>query len=193
MRVRNWLISGVLVACGGAVTTVDGNKDVSTLNPMDKDQLCHDVANYVQTSISATDFKKFICGSLSYSTDAAQCQAQFQTCMADPKRDVSFSTMIDCNGFSNTILKCQGVTVSQFSDCYKQYVDAIKSYSQKMPICDQQARINAQVDILNHISTQCLQTLIKCSNTSTMPMPPPPMFDAGAPDASPPQDAGTNG
>lgn len=191
MKVRNWLISAVLVACGGAVTTVDGNKDVSTLTPTDKDQLCKDVNSYVQTSISPTDFKKLICGSLSYSTNAAQCQTQFQTCMADPKRDVTFSTTIDCNGFASTILKCNGVTVSQFSDCFKQYVDAIKAYSSHMPICDAAARQQAQLDILNHISNQCLQTLIKCSSTSTMPMPMP--MDAGAPDASPPQDAGTNG
>lgn len=186
---RQWWISAVLVACGGAVTTVDGNKDISTLGPTDKDQLCHDVANYVQTSISPTDFKKFICGSTSFATDPTTCQTQFQTCMADPKRDVTFSSMIDCNGFAMTVLKCQGVTVSQFSDCYKQFVDAIKAYASHMPICDQQARINAQTDILNHISTQCLQMLIKCSNTSPMPMPPPTPtpYDAG----SPIYDAGT--
>jgi hypothetical protein len=177
---REWLITAILVACGGAVTSVDGNKDVSTLGPTDKDQLCHDVANYVQTSISPTDFKKFVCGATSFSNDPTTCQAEFQTCMADPKRDVTFSSMIDCNGFAMTILKCQGVTVSQFSDCFKQYVDAIKTFASHMPICDPAAQLAAEKDLLNHISNQCLQTLSRCSGTTTMPMPPP-MYDAGPP------------
>lgn len=181
MRARNYILAAIFVACGGAISSVDGNKDVGTLSKTDQDQLCHDVVNYVETSISNNDFKKFICGVSSGSTDPITCQANFQKCMDDPKRDINYSTMVNCDSFSQFVVNCKGVTVSQFTDCYKQYTDLLKTYASKMPVCDATARQQLALDLTNKISTQCVQMLIKCANTSTSGM-----TDAGVPDASPP-------
>lgn len=192
MKVRHYVartavVTGVLVACGGAITSVDGNKQVSTLGPTDQQQLCHDIVNYVETSISPTDMKKFICGiSLSTSSDPAACQSKFTTCMNDPNKNISYSTMVNCNGFSTTLLKCTGVTVSQFTNCYKQEIDIIKIYASKMPICDRAAAQAAALDAVKNISQECLQVFQKCSISTgggTGDPPPPPPADAGLQDA----------
>jgi hypothetical protein len=187
MRGRNFIISAIFVACGGAISSVDGNKDVSTLGANDQDQLCHDIINYVETSISTNDLKKFLCGiTLTSSSDPITCKANFDKCMADPNRNISYSTMINCNGFSTTLLKCTGVTVSQFTECYKQEVDLIKSFAGKMPLCDKNSLVAAESDAINHISNQCMQVFLKCSISTTGGG----TVDAGVPDASPPDSGG---
>ncbi len=190
MKIRQYVLTGVLVACGGAVTSVDGNKQVSTLGPTDQDQLCHDIVNYVETSISPNDLKKFLCGiTLSTSTDPTTCQSKFQTCMNDPTKNISFSTMVNCNGFKTTLLRCTGVTVSQLTDCYKQEIDIIKSLASRMPICDKAAAQAALIDASSRISQQCREVFIKCSISTSgggtgggdsTPDAGPPPYDAGA-------------
>ena len=102
-----------------------------------------------------------------------------------PYNTISFSTMINCEGFSTYLLRCKDVTVSQFTECYKQYVDVVKTYANKMPLCDRVQAQQAAIDATGKISSQCLQTLLKCANTS-----PGGMMDAGVPDATPPDSGG---
>lgn len=200
MRVRHFafgggLVAAVLVACGGAITSVDSNKDVSTLPPTDQDQLCHDVANYAQQNLSPTDLKKVMCGfgnaSGTTTGDTTACQNAFTACMNDPNKNVNVNfTNVNCTGFDQMLKKCPGVTVGQFSDCYKQEMEVFKVIAAEMPICTKAQMYQVEADVLNRLSGQCLQVMSQCSGTSFMGGgttgggggDPPPAADAGTRD-----------
>ena len=48
---RKWIIVAVAAACGGQITTVNGNENTATLSPTDQNQLCNDVYNYIRNNI----------------------------------------------------------------------------------------------------------------------------------------------
>jgi len=193
---RGWMLGVVLVACGGAITSVDANKDMGSLGANDKDQLCRDVASYVTGSFSATDVKRLVCGSSTSYKDAS-CNANFQKCMADPTRDVAVGGRIDCTSFSKGLASCQGVSVGTFTDCYKQYVDAMRAYTAQMPLCDAASMQAAAFDASQRISSQCLLVIQKCSAGTTVSGggSSGPISNGGGVDRPPPQseDAGSNG
>ena len=89
MRASFLFLGFVLIACGGTMTTVDGNENTSTLPATDKDQLCLDTYNYVRNALSTDDLAKLECGfNQTTSQDPSACDSAYQACLVNARANV---------------------------------------------------------------------------------------------------------
>ncbi len=149
-----------LAACSTTVTTVDGNKQVNKLSPSDDEQLCKDIANYIESSFSGDDLAKIACGFSSSS--GGSCQADFESCVSNSH--VSTTPIVnpsDCAGFTASLKKCD-TTVGEFTTCVQQMVDALGQLESQLPVCTQADEEKALVSLESSFSSDCLQLLDKC-------------------------------
>jgi hypothetical protein len=150
----------VLGGCSTTITTVDGNKQVDQLTPSDDEQLCKDIAGYVENSFSADDLAKIACGFASTSGDS--CQADFESCVANSH--VTITPIVDasdCAGFTAALKKCDA-TVDQFTTCVQEMVGALEQLESELPVCSQAAEQQALVSLEGSFSADCIQLLDKC-------------------------------
>lgn len=151
------------IACGGSVTTVDGNKDTSNLTPTDQNQLCLDTYNYVRTSFTNDDIAKMECG-FKLSQDPSTCATTYTTCLTAAQaqlQQTTIPTTPDCTGFDAAIAKCN-TTVAEYTKCLQQEVDAMKSLESSFPLCSQSAATSAEITAMSKLSQDCIQLMQTC-------------------------------
>src|SRR4051812_41551261 len=99
----SFFVCFALVACGGSVTTVEGDKNTSTLQPTDQDQLCLDTYNYVRNAFSTDDIAKLQCGFTgTTSQDPQLCASTYQTCLTNARanaQQIQWPLVPDCTNF----------------------------------------------------------------------------------------------
>ncbi len=165
MRKSIFLVCAIGVACGGSVTSVDGNKNTSTLTPTDQNQLCNDVYNYMKSSLSSTDLARLECGFSGSSTpnnDPTACQNAFNTCVAQASPNMNWPTgTIDCTNFDQQVAKCN-TTVAEYTKCLTEEVAMIKSMESQMPFCSQAQAESAALQAYGNLSSDCLQMMNTC-------------------------------
>jgi len=166
---RSWLAFVCLaVACGGRVTTVDGNESTANLTPSDQDQLCLDTYNYIRTSFSNDDLAKLECGfNGATSQDPATCDTAYETCLTNARANVQqiqWPTTPDCTGFDQQVAACN-TTVGEYTKCLQQELDLVKALEGDFPLCSQAAEQAAALSAAGKLSTDCIQLLDKCHVT----------------------------
>jgi hypothetical protein len=153
-------------ACGGSVTTVDGNKNTSTLQPTDQDQLCLDTYNYVRNSFSTDDLAMMECGFTPQTTsqDPAACNSAYQACLTNARANVQqiqWPLAPDCTGFDQSIAACN-TTVAEYSKCLQEEVSVVKTMEGYFPLCSQAAEQQAAIAGAAHLSQDCISLLQTC-------------------------------
>jgi len=124
-----------LAACSTTITTVDGNKQVKSLSPSDDEQLCQDIANYVESNLSSEDIARIACGFSS--TSSGSCQSDFDKCVSNIHITTTpIVNASDCSGFTASLKNCDA-TVSQYSTCIEEMVDALATLEPQFPLCSQ--------------------------------------------------------
>jgi hypothetical protein len=130
----------LLAACSDKVTSLDGAKRLSDLQPAEARQLCEDVHAYrLKRALSAADLVKVGCRmqavtSASYSSDAkddtgqrASCRKAFEKCVAaDEKLDIKTNADCDRDGLAE-LSKCNDVTVAELTACVEETIAMTKS------------------------------------------------------------------
>ncbi len=155
----------VLVACGGSMTTVDGNQDTNSLSTTDQNQLCTDTYNFVKNAMSSGDIAKISCGFAGASLDGGDCQTTYNTCLANAQQNQQqLPPTPDCTGFDQAIAKCN-TTVSEYTKCLQEEVDAMKSMESQLPFCTQAQEESAALQAYAKISSDCIQLMQTCSIT----------------------------
>ena len=161
----SFLFGFALIACGGTMTTVYGNENTSTLPAADKDQLCLDTYNYVRTNFSTDDLAKLECGFSQTSTqDPSACDSAYQACLVNARANVQqiqWPLSPDCTGFDQSIAACN-TTVSQYTKCLQEELDAVKAMESDFPFCTQAAEQQAALAAASHLSQDCIQLLDTC-------------------------------
>ena len=153
-------------ACGGQVTSVDGNKDTSSLGSTDQNQLCLDTYNYVRTSLSNDDIAKMECG-FEISQDPSTCASTYETCVTTAEAQLQGTTLPatpDCTGFDAAVAQCN-TTVAEYTKCLQQEVDAMKSLESSFPLCTQADATSAELAAMNKLSQDCIQLMQTCQLT----------------------------
>ena len=162
---RTWiLIAFAAAACGGKVTSVDGNQNTSTLTPVDQNQLCDDTYNYAKSSFSNGDIAKLQCGfSTESSSDPATCAQTYQTCLGAAESNPQFQwpATPDCTSFNEQITKCN-TTVAEYTKCFQQEIDAVKSMESSLPLCSQADAEKLSATLFSKMSTDCIQLMQSC-------------------------------
>ncbi len=156
----------LLVACGGQVTSVDGNKDTTNLGATDSNQLCLDTYNYVRTSLTNDDIAKMECG-FKLSQDPSTCSSTYESCVTTAEAQLHGTTLPatpDCTGFDAEIAKCN-TTVAEYTKCLQQEVDAMKSLESSFPLCTQAAATSAEITAMSKLSQDCIQLMQTCQLT----------------------------
>jgi hypothetical protein len=163
-----WLLFALaLAACGGAVTSVDGNKNTNSLTPTDQDQLCLDTYNYVKSSISVDDIAKLECGFQTTSTDPSSCAQTYQTCLTTAEanaQQISWPLAPDCTGFDQSVAACN-TTVAEYTKCLQEEVDALKSLESSFPLCSTAQEQAAGIQAESRLTTDCLALMQTCQIT----------------------------
>jgi hypothetical protein len=178
-----FIASIVLVACGGSITTVDGNDNTSSLSPVDDNQLCLDTFNYVKNSVSQTDIAELSCG-FTQTQDPSMCVATYNTCVANALTQPNPLTNAtpDCTQFNEDVKKCN-TTVGLYTKCLAQEVNVIKSIESKFPLCTQAEAEAAEIESLQQLSNDCVMLLTSCNLTFVGSSSSSSSFDGGsAPD-----------
>jgi len=161
----SFLFGFALIACGGTMTTVDGNENTSTLPATDKDQLCLDTYNYVRTNFSTDDLAKLECGfTQTTSQDPSACESAYQACLTNAKANVQqiqWPLEPDCSGFDQSIASCN-TTVSQYTKCLQEELDAVKAMEGSFPFCTQAAEQQAAFAAASHLTQDCITLLETC-------------------------------
>jgi hypothetical protein len=154
-----------LIACGGTMTTVDGNENTQTLPSTDKDQLCLDTYNYVRNTFSNDDLAKLECGfTQTTSQDPVACNSAYQACLKNAQANVQqiqWPLVPDCTAFDNSIAQCN-TTVSQYTKCLQEEVDVVKAMEGDFPFCTQAAEEQAALAAASHLSQDCIALLQTC-------------------------------
>ena len=166
MRRSIFLLCIIGVACGGSVTSVDGNKSTATLSPTDQNQLCTDVYNYVKASFSPTDIARMSCGfsfSTSGTTDPTTCQSDFSACVQKETANTTngLNQPLDCTTFDQQVASCN-TTVATYTKCLTEEVNAMKSLESQMPFCSQSAAEAADLNAMSQLSSDCLALANSC-------------------------------
>jgi hypothetical protein len=157
-------VFGLLAACGGSVTSVDGNQNTSTLTPTDQDQLCLDTYNYVRTAFSNDDLAKLQCGFTNQSQDPSTCDSAYQACLVNARANVQqiqWPLVPDCTAFDANVKACN-TTVAEYSKCLEQELDVVKSMETHFPLCTQAEQQSAALSAASKLSTDCLALLDTC-------------------------------
>lgn len=161
----SFLFGFALIACGGTMTTVDGNENTSTLPAADKDQLCLDTYNYVRNTFSTDDLAKLECGfTQTTSQDPSACDSAYQACLTNAKANVQqiqWPLSPDCTGFDQSIASCN-TTVDEYTKCLREEVDAVKAMEGSFPFCTQAAEEQAALAAASHLSQDCLALMQTC-------------------------------
>ena len=159
------LVTCVLVACGGSMTTVDGNDNTNSLSSTDQNQLCIDTYNYVKNNVSTDDVAKISCGFAGAEADGGDCQSTYDTCVANAEKTATpLPAAPDCTAFDQSIAKCD-TTVAEYTKCLQQEVDAMKSMESQFPFCSQAQEESAALQAYAKISSDCLQLMQTCTIT----------------------------
>jgi len=168
MRASFLLGFALIVACGGTMTTVDGNENTSTLPTSDKDQLCLDTYNYVRNALSNDDLAKLQCGfTQTSSQDPQACKSAYEACLVNARANVQqiqWPLAPDCTGFDQSIGQCN-TTVSQYTKCLAEEIDAVKAMEGSFPFCSQAAEQQAAIAAATHLSQDCIALLDSCHPT----------------------------
>jgi hypothetical protein len=159
MRKLAWLVPFALAACGTTVTSVDGDKHLQNLSPSEGDQLCEDIANYVSDAFSGEELARIACGFAV--SEGASCKSDFNDCVAHANVGTPIADTANCDAFRETLKSCDA-TVGQFADCVTQMVDALGKLEQEVPLCSQQAQIDALVGLESDLSSECITLFSKC-------------------------------
>ncbi|HVY48920.1 MAG TPA: hypothetical protein VHB21_23685 [Minicystis sp.] len=160
MRKLVWLVVVGVAACSPSVTSVDGNKNVKSLSPSDGKQLCEDVVTYISDNLSGDELAKVACG---FSvTPGASCQSEFDKCVADANITAPIAGTADCSSFEATLKNCD-TTVEQYTTCIEQMVDAFGKLAGEVPLCTDQAQMQAFVGLASDISPDCLKVFQTCN------------------------------
>jgi hypothetical protein len=158
-------VGGVVVACGGSVTSVDGNKNTSSLDPTDQNQLCIDTYNYIKSSISPADMAAMACGfaGVSSTSDPTTCQSDYTTCVAQQTAAMGtqMNQPVNCTGFDQTLAQCN-TTVATYTKCLAQELDMMKSLEAQFPLCSAAAAQTAELAALNKLSGDCIALMQTC-------------------------------
>jgi len=164
----SFLLGFALVACGGAVTTVDGNENTSTLPASDKDQLCLDTYNYVRNAFSVDELAQLECGfTQTTSQDPAACNSAYQACLVNARANVQqiqWPLAPDCTGFDQSIAACN-TTVAEYTKCLQQEVNVVKVMEGSFPFCTQAAEQQAAIMAAGQLSQDCIALLDTCHPT----------------------------
>jgi hypothetical protein len=163
------LFLGLLVACGGAVTSVDGNDPTASLSPTDQDQLCNDTYNYARQNLSPTDVAKISCGFQTEVDAGATCSQAFNTCVAQETNGIGAlppgpPTAAECATFNQQVAACN-TTVGEYTKCLVQELNAVKSLEGQMPLCTEAAMQIAELNALSQFSEDCVALLDSCQIT----------------------------
>jgi len=165
MRASFLLGFALIVACGGTMTTVDGNENTSTLPTSDKDQLCLDTYNYVRNAFSTEDLARLECGfSQTSSQDPAACNSAYQACLVNARANVQqiqWPLAPDCTNFNQSITACN-TTVSQYTKCLQEEVNVVKVMEGDFPLCSQAAQQAAAIAAAGQLSQDCIALLDTC-------------------------------
>jgi hypothetical protein len=182
----SFLFGFALVACGGTMTTVDGNENTQTLPTADKDQLCLDTYNYVRNNFSTDDLAKLECGfSQSPTQDPSACQTAYQSCLTTARANVQqiqWPLVPDCTSFDQSVASCN-TTVSEYTKCLQEELDAVKAMEGDFPFCTQAAEEQAALAAASHLSQDCITLLQTCHPAFA---PSSSGSNGGPPDAGPP-------
>ncbi len=155
-------VVGVVIACGGQVTSVDGSKNVGSLSSSDSNQLCNDTFNYFISNFSTSDILKITCGlegsEVGLQPDAgsssSSCTQSYQTCLSQGT-SVTIPTAPDCTGFAASVASCN-TTVDTYSKCVKEEINALKQLEGQLPLCDPGALEQAELQADSQIDATCL-------------------------------------
>lgn len=167
---RRWIfflcaVGATAAACGGSMTTVDGNKSTTTLTPDEQNQLCTDVYNYVKSSFSTSDMAAMACGfsGASSTSDPSTCQSNYSACVAKETASMTGITNqpLDCTGFDAQVAQCN-TTVAEYTKCLQQEVAAMKSLESQFPLCSQAAAQAAEINAMSQLTSDCLQLAQTC-------------------------------
>ncbi len=172
-------------ACGGKVTSIDGNQSTTTLPASDQNQLCLDTYNYVRSTFTNDDIAKMECGlDFQSNQDPSTCSSTYQTCLTKAQQQLQGTTLPttpDCTGFDAQLAKCN-TTVGEYTKCLQEEVDAMKSLEGSFPLCTQAEATSAEIAAMGKISTDCIQLMQTCQITFA----PSSSSGGGVPDAGPP-------
>jgi hypothetical protein len=158
-------VIGVLAACGGSITSVDGSKNTATLSPTDQTQLCNDLYNYEKSNFSTTDELELVCGS--EAANEANCQQAYQTCMSQTTLgDAGFGATPNCTTFDQQIAQCN-TTVSEYTKCFQEELTVIKNIDSMMPLCGQNAFEIAYLNAIANMSSDCISLMQTCFGSTS--------------------------
>ncbi len=180
----------VAAACGGAVTTVDGNDNTGSLTPTDQNQLCVDTFNYVKNDFSTTDLAKLECGNQESANGNTQvCNDTYNSCVTKAEAQLALENPLatatpDCTGFNEQVAKCN-TTVGEYAKCFKEEIDFVKNLEGKFPLCSQSSAQAAEIIGLQSLSEDCVNLLTSCQLTFA-PSGGSGGSGGGTPDAGPP-------
>jgi hypothetical protein len=164
MRRSIFLLCAIGVACGGSVTSVDGNKSTATLTPADENQLCTDVYDYMKSSFSPADMARLACGfSSTTDTTTTTCQNDFSACVTEQTATMStaMNGAPDCTAFQQQVAACN-TTVATYTKCLVQEIDAMKSLESQFPLCTPGAAQSAELQAMSKLSADCLALMQTC-------------------------------
>jgi len=125
------LMSAVqLAACSSRVTTLDPDKQLSSLSTEDRQQYCEDQFQYLSTRVPKEDARKIKCATAATAvtiggeadTEAARaaCQQAYQACMSIPAPEPQSA----CDTFPAKAESC-AATVGEATKCAEARADAL--------------------------------------------------------------------
>src|SRR5512142_1055912 len=67
----------------------------------------------------------------------------------------------DCTTFAAQLAQCN-TTVSEYTKCFAQNIDAVQTLESHLPICSQGATQTAANDAFSHLSSDCVTLRVTC-------------------------------
>lgn len=157
-----------VIACGGSITSVDGNDTTNTLTPADQNQLCTDTYNYVRNAVSSGEIAKLECGfggATLADGGTGDCQQTYDTCVANASTNtIPLPATPDCTAFDQAVASCN-TTVATYTKCLQEEVDAMKSLESQFPLCTQAEEESASLAAYSKLTVDCIQLMQTCTIT----------------------------
>jgi hypothetical protein len=153
-------------ACGGSITTVDGNANTGSLQPTQKQQLCSDVYTYVTNNFSVSDFAALTCGA--EASSQKNCQQAYSSCLAKSPSAGGIPvptapTKSDCAAFEQAVVLCHS-TVAEFSNCVEEALNAVKILESQEPLCTTADYEAAGLMAVQSLSSDCVSLFTSCES-----------------------------
>jgi hypothetical protein len=155
---------------GGAATSIDQNKVLSSLSTSEMQTLCSDFKNYLVAQ-TAQEFAARVCIQSGFTAAAIgtaanpsqACHDSYNSCMNDPAPKTSAGIQVNALCPSSPAAPSCSMSVSQFVACLDQLIDAAKAaWALKNDLCDNLASCTGLCSSPLTLPAACTQINTTC-------------------------------